>query len=88
LFSLKLKKKGAPSLQKYKNYVLFSIQILLIYALTPELRIFIFTMPNLRVFSVFTNVRVRNINTRIGSYSEPSIFTDVKVRDTISFFFT
>jgi len=32
-------------------------------------------MPKLEVFSVFTNVRVMNIDTRIENYSEPLIFT-------------
>jgi hypothetical protein len=42
-------------------------------------------MPKLKVLSVFTNIRVLNIDTRIENYSDPSIFTDAKIRDTIYF---
>ena len=42
-------------------------------------------MPKLKVLSVFTNIRVMNIDIRIENYSDPSIFTDVKIRDTIHF---
>jgi hypothetical protein len=54
-----------------KYFFLLSIQVLLIYALTLESVIFIFTNAKLKVLSVYTKVRVRNIETRVENHSEP-----------------
>jgi hypothetical protein len=75
----------APLLQKYKKKnVLLSIKILLIYALTLESGIFVFTNTKIGSTLVFTNIIVKNIDTRIVNHFEPPIFIGTRVESICS----